>query len=240
MARKKQRREREHERDEDERPRFRDGVSVTAKTLGQKRYIQDIISHDITICTGPAGCGKTAVAIGIGLSSLLAGKVERIVIMRPVKEACDESIGYLPGDLDEKMGPWAAPVVDNMRLFIDPAQIRNLFMQRRIEIIPLAYARGRSLNKAFIILDEAQNCSPQQFLMVLTRIGEGSKLVVNGDISQSDTPAQGLTDAMERLEGMPQVAVSIMRSEDIVRNPIISEIIARYSRPAGERRLSPE
>lgn len=209
--------------------KFRHKVVVRAKTDGQKRYIQEIKNSDVTFCTGPAGSGKTVVAVGVALQYLLDGRCEQIVIMRPAREACDESIGYLPGTLEEKMGPWAAPVMDNLRVFIDPQQIRNLLSMRKIEVIPLAYARGRSLNHSVVIVDEAQNLQPKQFLMVLTRLGDGSKMIINGDISQSDIPSGGLSDAMRRLQGLEGVSMVTMGPSDIVRNPLISHIIARYA-----------
>jgi phosphate starvation-inducible PhoH-like protein len=220
--------------------RFQDGmkakkpatVTVSAQTRGQKQYILDIVNHDITICTGPAGCGKTIIPVGLALQAILAPNpaYEKIVILRPAKEACGERIGFLPGDMGEKMAPWAAPLVDNMKVFITEGQVKQLFYNHMIDVIPLAYARGRSLNNSFIILDEAQNCTKEQLLMVLTRIGKGSKMVVNGDLEQDDHPqgGSGLLDAMERLEGMDGLAVTRLTDEDIVRNPMISEIIRRY------------
>jgi len=213
-------------------------ITVSARTSGQKRYIIEVQNNDITLCTGPAGTGKTVIAVGIGLQHIMAAssEYERMIIMRPVKEACDEHIGYLPGDLDEKMIPWAAPVVDNMACFMDKSRIKHLFYEKKIEVLPLAYARGRSLNKAFIIVDEAQNCSPKQMLMVLTRIGEGSKMVINGDLDQSDAMhlVNGLEDAMKRLDGLHGLGITRLDREDIVRHPMIREILRRYQDGAEE------
>lgn len=219
----------EYERTENN---IRNGVQP--KTLGQKHYIHEIINNDITICQGPAGTGKSLVAIGMGIQSLLAkgSKFKKIVLMRPVKEACDESIGYLPGSMDEKMAPWAAPIVDNLLVFLNQKMIENLFRMKKIEVIPLAFARGRSLNNSFIILDEAQNCTDKQMLMALTRIGEDSKMVITGDISQNDHSngkITGLEDAINRLHDMPNVGIVELEESDIVRNPMIGEIIRRYS-----------
>jgi phosphate starvation-inducible PhoH-like protein len=212
--------------------KFRDAVVVKAMTPGQREYIIAIKNSQITICTGPAGSGKTAIAVGLALQHVLAPSptYEKLVIMRPAKEACGESIGYLPGELREKMSPWAAPVVDNMRVFVDNAQIKNLFWSGLADVVPLAFARGRSLNKSFIILDEAQSCTKEQVLMALTRIGAGSKMVVNGDLLQSDLAGRnGLSDAVDRLRGLESVSIVRMGDQDIVRNPIISLILQRYA-----------
>jgi phosphate starvation-inducible PhoH-like protein len=247
------RRDRDNREDDDrggwrqQQPQKRpNDIVVTAKTPGQKRYIVEIKNNDITFCVGPAGSGKTAIAIGLALQDVLSKNptYKKIVVMRPVKEACDEHVGYLPGDLMEKMIPWAAPVVDNMSVFIDPRGIKGLFMNGIVEVVPLAYARGRSLNDSFIILDEAQNVAPKQMLMVLTRVGSNSKLVINGDVSQTDTVGQnGLVDAFGRLDGIRGISFVQLEEEDIVRNGLICEIIKRYSdsvpssrifRPEGE------
>lgn len=204
---------------------------VNPMTPGQKKYIVEISNNTITFCVGPAGTGKTAIAVGLALQHIMAHvpTYEKLVIMRPAKEACEERIGYLPGDLAEKMGPWAAPIVDNMAVFIDQNAIKNLFYQRKVEIVPLAFARGRSLNDSFIILDEAQNCSPQQMLMALTRIGQNSKMVINGDTAQSDHRGlSGLADAINRLGSMAGISVVRMEQGDIVRHPLIGEILKRY------------
>jgi len=210
-------------------------IVVSAKTDGQRRLIMEIKGHDIVICTGPAGSGKTYLSVGLALQYLLASSsgIEKIIFMRPVKEACDEKIGSLPGDLSEKMTPWMAPIVDNMQEFIEQPMIRNLFWEKKVEIVPLAYARGRSLNKSFIMVDEAQNCSKKQMLMILTRIGRGSKMVINGDVSQSDDHSivNGLSDAMDRLQGIEGIGFAELGHEDIVRNPLISHILERYEQP---------
>jgi len=210
-------------------------VRVQALTEGQRHYICTIKDSIITFCVGPAGCGKTIIPVGLGLQSLTVPgtNIQRIVIMRPVKEACDEHIGFLPGNLDEKMGPWAAPLVDNMMEFLNDQQIKLLFHENRVVILPLALARGRSLNDSFIILDEAQNCTKKQMLMALTRIGRGSKMVINGDVSQSDdhSVVNGLSDAMDRLKGIDGIGFAELGPEDIVRNPLISHIIKRYEQP---------
>ena len=208
-------------------------VGVQAKTDGQKAYIQEIIENDIVICQGLAGTGKTYIAIAMALQLVLAKKdnLKKIIIMRPVKEACDEHVGYLPGSLDDKMTPWTAPVVDNLLGLLNQRMVEQLFRNKIIEVVPLAYARGRSLNNAFIILDEAQNCSSKQLLMALTRMGEDSRMVITGDISQNDNLGNkitGLEDAINRLSGMDGVGIVELEETDIVRNPMIAEIIRRY------------
>jgi len=233
--RRKQQREREREQDDEiAKPRkFRDGVVVSAKTQGQKRYIIEAKNSEITFCTGPAGSGKTCIAIGLALQYLTAAQsgLEKIVIMRPTKEACDERIGYLPGDIDEKMGPWAAPVMDNMLVFLDRTAIKNLMYEHKVEIIPMAYCRGRSLSKACVIVDEAQNLTKAQMLMTLTRLGEGSRMILTGDLEQSDIHGEnGLQDAVKRLKEIPGIAFVELTESDIVRHPLIATILQRYTR----------
>jgi len=218
-------------RKEKKEDRWKKNVVVSPQTDGQRKYIVEIKSNDITFCYGPAGSGKTAVAVGIALQHICCEQpaYDKLVVMRPAKEACDERIGFLPGDMDEKMAPWAAPIVDNMEVFIDKTQIKNLMWEKKIEVIPLAYARGRSLNHSFIIVDEAQNVSPKQMLMILTRLGKNSKMVINGDLAQSDTRgASGLYDAIARLQNVPGISFCEMNCDDIVRHPLIASILERY------------
>ena len=206
-------------------------IIVSAKTAGQKAYIQEIQNNDIVFCTGPAGTGKTAIAVGLGLQGLLKQEspFQKLIVMRPAKEACQEKIGYLPGDLCSKMEPWAGPVMDNMEVFLDKMTIRHLLAEGKVEIVPLAYARGRSFNRAFVIVDEAQNLCVQQMLMVLTRLGQGSKMVLNGDVDQSDLmEVSGLADALERLKGLEGVSFVALDGTDIVRHRLLAKIIDRY------------
>lgn len=210
-------------------------IIVSSKTSGQKRFILEVRDNDITICTGPAGSGKTYLSTGMALQYLLApgSSIKKIVFMRPAKEACNEHLGALPGELSEKMTPWIQPIIDNMEEFISPADIKNLFWEKKIEVVPLAYARGRSLKNAFIIVDEAQNMTGDQMLMCLTRIGEGSRMIINGDLDQTDDRSlDGLRDAMDRLEGVCGLGLVTLNGGDIVRHPMIREILRRYK---GER-----
>lgn len=218
-------------REIEEEPTKPSGVTVSAKNYGQRELIKSIIKNTITICEGPAGVGKTAVSIGMGLQELLSGKVEKIIVMRPIIEACGEELGFLPGEVQDKMKVWLLPIEDNLSVFVDQGKIDYLMRQKKIEALPLAYARGRSLNHAFIILEEAQNCSAKQLKMALTRLGENSKMVISGDITQNDKNERGLTglqDCIERLEDMEQVGIVRMTDVDIVRNPLIRGIIERY------------
>lgn len=207
-------------------------IVVSALTPGQKRYMAEIQNNDITFCYGPAGTGKTAVAVGLALQAVCAEHpaYDRIVVMRPAKEACGEEIGHLPGDIAAKMSVWAAPIMDNVQVFCDARQMKDLLWHNKIDIIPTCFARGRSLNKSFIIIDEGQNLSKDQVVMILTRLGKGSKLVLNGDLAQSDVRGKnGLADAVERLQGIQGIAFVELTSADIVRHPLIAEIINRYA-----------
>jgi len=212
-------------------PRTTARVVVTGMTPGQKDYIKAIINNRVVFCAGPAGTGKTAVAVGMALQYVLSpgSPYKRIVVMRPVMEACGEHIGFIPGDLENKMAPWIKPVMDNMMPFLPPSEAQGLFRAGMVEVIPLAYARGRSLSDAFIILDEAQNCSDKQMKMALTRMGRNSKMIIDGDTTQRDTEGVcGLADAMNRLSGVPGVYMIALGKEDIVRDPMIGLILERY------------
>lgn len=223
-----------HEQEQDQYTgRTETKIVLQAKTQGQKQYIQAIVNNDIVLCQGPAGSGKTACAIGIALQSILGRnpQFDKLLVVRSVRESNEESLGYLPGSIDEKMLCWLMPVVDNLKLFVPEGTINYLIRKKKIEALPLAYIRGRSLNDAFILVDEAQNCTPKQILTVLTRLGENSKLVIEGDISQSDLQTNqqsGLEDAIDRLNSMEGVGVVQLDESDIVRNPMIGEIIRRY------------
>ena len=203
---------------------------VRPKTAGQEAYVRAIEQSDLCFCLGPAGTGKTYIAVAMALSMLKGGRLKRIVLARPAVEA-GEKLGYLPGDLQAKVNPYLRPLFDAMHDMLDFEQIRRFLANDVIEIVPLAFMRGRTLNSAAIILDEAQNATKQQMLMALTRLGQQSKMIVTGDDSQSDLDHKvrsGLTDAVERLEGIPGVAVARLTKEDIVRHRLVTDIVHAY------------
>ena len=204
-------------------------VIVSGKTAGQKTYIQEIQNNDIIFCTGPAGTGKTAIAVGMGLQMLAANKYQKIVIMRPAVEACNERIGFLPGSAEEKLSPFSAPVYDNMEVFLPKMAVRALAADGKIEIVPLGFARGRTFNKSYVIVDEAQDLTVKQTLLVLTRLGQESKMIFNGDLLQSDLfETNGLEDAFVRLQGIKGLGFVTLDMADIVRHHLIGQILDRY------------
>jgi len=203
---------------------------VKPRTAGQAAYIEAIRQYDMTFCIGPAGCGKTYLAVATAVEAYRSKQVRKIVLVRPAVEA-GESLGYLPGDLKEKLNPYLRPLLDAINEMVDYEQVKFLMEQDVIEVIPLAYMRGRTLNQAFVILDEAQNATVAQMKMFLTRMGEGSKVVVSGDISQVDLPSgvtSGLRDAAQRLQGIEGIAMVKLNETDIVRHPLVQRIVAAY------------
>ena len=206
------------------------GRAVRVKNFGQRQYIQAIRKHDVTFGIGPAGTGKTYLAVVMAISALKRGEVERIIITRPAVEA-GESLGFLPGDLKEKVDPYLRPIYDAMHAIIGAEQTQRLMDRGVIEIAPLAYMRGRTLDDAFIILDEAQNTTNQQMKMFLTRLGFGSKMIVNGDISQIDLPRgakSGLITAQKILQSVNRIAFINFSSADVVRHPVVGLIVNAY------------
>lgn len=209
---------------------------VTAKTVGQKKYVEAIRGHDITFGIGPAGTGKTYLAVAMALSALRDGKVSRIILTRPAVEA-GEALGFLPGDLYEKIMPYLRPLHDALQDMLPPDEIQKHTERNTIEIAPLAYMRGRTLNNAFIILDEAQNSTMEQMLMFLTRLGHGSKAVITGDETQIDLPAHkhsGLLEAHRVLRGVEGIAVVEFGKRDVVRHQLVQRIIAAYEEHRGK------
>jgi phosphate starvation-inducible PhoH-like protein len=212
--------------------RTRQGEDIRAKTFRQRRYIQAIRSHSLTFCIGPAGTGKTYLAAVVGVQSLLNNEYERLILTRPAVEA-GEKLGFLPGDLQQKINPYLRPLYDALYELVDPERIASLMERGVIEVAPLAYMRGRTLNKAFIILDEAQNTTPSQIKMVLTRLGFRSRMVVTGDITQTDLPAtqvSGLAMAQKILQNVEGIAFCSLTSSDVIRNPLVQRIVEAYER----------
>lgn len=209
------------------------GRRIKPRTEGQAAYLEAIRQHDMTFCIGPAGCGKTYLAVAMAVEALKSKAIRKIVLVRPAVEA-GESLGYLPGDLQEKLNPYLRPLLDAINEMIDFDQVKYLMEQNVIEVIPLAYMRGRTLNQAFVILDEAQNATVAQMKMFLTRMGEGSKIVVSGDVTQVDLPpgtTSGLRDAVQRLNGIPGLSFVRLSEGDIVRHPLVRKIVAAYDSP---------
>ncbi|WP_235608831.1 PhoH family protein, partial [Frankia casuarinae] len=208
------------------------GRTIRPKTLNQKRYVDAIDQHTIVFGIGPAGTGKTYLAMAKAVQALQAKKVNRIILTRPAVEA-GERLGFLPGTLYEKIDPYLRPLYDALHDMIDPDSIPRLMQSGTIEVAPLAYMRGRTLNDAFIILDEAQNTSPEQMKMFLTRLGFGAKIVVTGDVTQVDLPSgtrSGLRVVREILDGLGDVHFASLTSSDVVRHRLVSEIVDAYAR----------
>jgi phosphate starvation-inducible PhoH-like protein len=213
------------------------GRTIRAKTLNQKRYVDAIDRHTIVFSIGPAGTGKTYLAVAKAVQALQDKQVTRIVLTRPAVEA-GERLGFLPGTLSEKIDPYLRPLYDALHDMMDPATIPRLMTEGTIEVAPLAYMRGRTLNDAFVILDEAQNTSPEQMKMFLTRLGFGSKMVVTGDVTQIDLPTgthSGLKIVEGILDGLDDVHFSRLSSHDVVRHRLVSEIVDAYSRFDAEQ-----
>jgi phosphate starvation-inducible PhoH-like protein len=206
--------------------------SVVPKTLNQKRYLQAIETSPITFGIGPAGTGKTYLAMAMALKELLEGRVERIILTRPAVEA-GETLGFLPGELQEKILPYLTPLYDSMNDIVGKEQTEQLITRGIIEIAPLAYMRGRTLANAFVVLDEAQNTTHEQMMMFLTRLGDGSRMVVTGDITQIDLPSNkrsGLKEATRILKDLESICLFYFQGQDVVRHPLVQDIIDAYAR----------
>ncbi|HSU53709.1 MAG TPA: PhoH family protein [Candidatus Dormibacteraeota bacterium] len=209
---------------------------VTAKTVGQKKYLDAIRHHDVTFGVGPAGTGKTYLAVAMALAALREGSVSRLILTRPAVEA-GEALGFLPGDLYEKIMPYLRPLHDALHDMLPAEEIQKHTERGTIEIAPLAYMRGRTLNNAFIILDEAQNSTTEQMFMFLTRLGINSRAVITGDETQIDLPAQkrsGLLEAHRILRHTEGIAIVEFTKRDIVRHPLVQRIIAAYEEHRGK------
>ncbi|MBI5800455.1 MAG: PhoH family protein [Verrucomicrobia bacterium] len=210
--------------------------AVLPKTTGQKKYVEAIRTHDVTLGVGPAGTGKTYLAMAMAVSALHEGTVSRIILTRPAVEA-GEALGFLPGDLHEKLTPYLRPLYDALHDMLPGEEIEKHMERGVIEVAPLAYMRGRTLNHAFIVLDEAQNTTPEQMLMFLTRLGFNSKAVVTGDPTQTDLPGHktsGLREAVKVLNGVEGIATIEFTKRDIVRHPLVQRIIVAYEEHRGK------
>jgi phosphate starvation-inducible PhoH-like protein len=206
------------------------GRGLRARTDGQGRYVQALRTHDVVLCVGPAGTGKTYLAVGWAVGLLRSGQVRKIVLVRPAVEA-GERLGFLPGDLVAKVNPYLRPLFDALNEIMDAETVKRYMDNDIIEILPLAYMRGRTLNNAVIILDEGQNATPAQMKMFLTRLGINSKIVVTGDLTQTDLPRSiksGLEDAVQRLRDVEGVAIVYLDESDIIRNPLVTRIVKAY------------
>src|SRR5438270_4065569 len=208
------------------------GRTIRPKTLNQKRYVDAIDAHTIVFSIGPAGTGKTYLAMAKAVQALQAKQVNRIILTRPAVEA-GERLGFLPGTLSEKIDPYLQPLYDALHDIVDPDSIPRLITNATIEVAPLAYMRGRSLNDAFVVLDEAQNTSAEQMKMFLTRLGFGSRIVVTGDVTQVDLPngqVSGLRVVQDILDGIEDIHFARLTSHDVVRHRLVGKIVAAYER----------
>jgi phosphate starvation-inducible PhoH-like protein len=220
------------ERSADEIDVYAKGQSIKPKTAGQKAYLDGVQNNDLTFCVGPAGTGKTYLAVAAAASMLKHGQAKRIVLARPAVEA-GERLGFLPGDLQAKVNPYLRPLFDALHDMMDFEQVKRFMVNDVIEVIPLAFMRGRTLNDSVIILDEAQNTTASQMLMFLTRLGHDSKMIVTGDATQVDLPSgtrSGLVDAMEKLKGIKGIAMVTLDRSDIVRHRLVQNIVNAYER----------
>jgi len=206
------------------------GKYLRPRTDGQGRYVQALKTHDVVLCVGPAGTGKTYLAVAWAVSLLRSAQVKKIVLVRPAVEA-GERLGFLPGDLIAKINPYLRPLFDSLNDIMETETVKRYMESDIIEILPLAYMRGRTLNNACIILDEGQNATVTQMKMFLTRMGHGSKIVVTGDMTQVDLPSSvrsGLSDAVNRLKNINGISILHLDDADIVRNPLVAKIVAAY------------
>jgi phosphate starvation-inducible PhoH-like protein len=211
--------------------------AIVPKSVGQRRYVEAIRNHDLTFGIGPAGTGKTYLAMAMAASWLMQKKVKRIVLARPAVEA-GEKLGFLPGDMAEKVNPYLRPLYDALNDMLEYERTEQLRERGQIEVAPLAFMRGRTLNDAFVILDEAQNATSEQMRMFLTRFGFGSKVVVTGDVTQTDLPhgaRSGLREARDLLEGVNGISFCSFTDQDVVRHPLVQKIIVAYEKRDAAR-----
>jgi phosphate starvation-inducible PhoH-like protein len=203
---------------------------IAARSAGQAAYVKAMREHELVFGLGPAGTGKTYLAVAAAIDLLMGGQVERVILSRPAVEA-GERLGFLPGDLRDKVDPYLRPIFDALNDMLPADQIAKRLASGEIEVAPIAFMRGRTLARAFVILDEAQNTTPVQMKMFLTRLGEGSRMVVTGDPSQVDLPTgarSGLSDALEALRGVENIAIVRFTEKDVVRHPLVARIVGAY------------
>ncbi len=208
---------------------------VEPRTEAQKAYVKALFQHELAFGIGPAGTGKTYLAVAVGVTMLIGGHVDKIILSRPAVEA-GERLGFLPGDMKEKVDPYMQPLYDALNDFLPAKQVQKLMEEKRIEIAPLAFMRGRTLSNAFVVLDEAQNATTMQMKMFLTRLGEGSRMVVTGDRTQIDLPkgqASGLSDAERILDGVKGISFNYFTAKDVVRHQLVARVIEAYDRDDG-------
>jgi phosphate starvation-inducible protein PhoH and related proteins len=211
---------------------------VRPRTDGQARYVRAMRDNDLTLCIGPGGTGKTFLAVAMAVSLLRQGLVKKICLVRPAVEA-GERLGFLPGGIEAKVNPYLRPLFDALHDMMEPEQVKRYMENDIIEIVPLAYMRGRTLNQAVIILDEGQNTTVPQMKMFLTRMGTGSKIMVTGDITQVDLPKQtrsGLSDAVHRLRDIERIAIVYLDEHDIVRHPLVQQVVRAYEEEKPRRK----
>ena len=205
---------------------------VEPRTEAQKAYVRSLFENELAFGIGPAGTGKTYLAVAVAVNMYINGEVDRIILSRPAVEA-GEKLGYLPGDMKDKVDPYMQPLYDALNDFLPGKQTAKLIEEKRIEIAPLAFMRGRTLARAFVVLDEAQNATPMQMKMFLTRLGEGSRMVITGDRTQIDLPRgvnSGLWDAERLLKSIPKISFNYFTSKDVVRHPLVAAIIEAYEK----------
>ena len=208
---------------------------VEPRTAAQKDYVQSLFDNELAFGIGPAGTGKTYLAVAVGVSMFIGGHVDKIILSRPAVEA-GEKLGYLPGDMKDKVDPYMQPLYDALNDFLPGKQLAKLLEDKKIEIAPLAFMRGRTLSNAFVVLDEAQNATSMQMKMFLTRLGEGSRMVITGDRTQIDLPRgvpSGLQDAERLLKTIPKISFNYFTSKDVVRHPLVAAIIEAYEADTG-------
>lgn len=214
----------------DEPSIIRPDLRVRPRTEGQQEYLSTVQQCEMTFAIGPAGTGKTYLAMAVAVSALLNKQVRRLILTRPAVEA-GENLGFLPGDLEEKVNPYLRPLYDALYSMVDLTKVRRLIEEQRIEVAPLAFMRGRTLDQAFVLLDEAQNTTTDQMKMFLTRLGQGSRAIITGDVTQCDLPRgtrSGLAEAARILKPVPEIGMVYLTRSDVVRNPLVERIINAY------------